>query len=136
LQVFTKNGDWVDIPNIPGTFVVNIGQGFEVVTNGVCKATTHRVLSGSEERFSVPFFQGLRRSLTKTEATGRLKEHLEQRGFRVADESDEGRQIDGAFLRGKCATWGDSQLRTKIQSHPDVGSKFYGDYLDRYVNDE
>lgn len=56
LQVPNRNGAWIDVPIIPGTLVVNIGQGFEVVTNGVCKATTHRVLSGPEERFSVPLF--------------------------------------------------------------------------------
>ncbi|EEP77939.1 predicted protein [Uncinocarpus reesii 1704] len=35
LQVLNKNGDWIDVPAIPGTFVVNIGQAFEVVTNGI-----------------------------------------------------------------------------------------------------
>uniref|UniRef100_A0A8H7TTI2 Fe2OG dioxygenase domain-containing protein n=1 Tax=Bionectria ochroleuca TaxID=29856 RepID=A0A8H7TTI2_BIOOC len=58
LQVLNKSGNWVDVPVIPGSLVVNIGQAFEVVTHGVCKATTHRVLGGSLERFSVPFFQG------------------------------------------------------------------------------
>jgi isopenicillin N synthase-like dioxygenase len=135
LQVLNRKGDWIDVPNIPGTFVVNIGQGFEVVTNGVCKATTHRVLSGPEERFSIPFFQGLRRDLTKAEATGKLKQHFQQVRFGVTDESNEGRQIDSAFLRGKYDTWGESQLRTKVRSHPDVGRKFYGDSFDGYVND-
>jgi isopenicillin N synthase-like dioxygenase len=135
LQVLNRNGDWIDVPNLPGTFVVNIGQGFEVVTNGVCKATTHRVLSGREERFSVPFFQGLRRDLTKAEAMGELKEHFEQVRFGVTNESDEGRRIDSAFLREKYDTWGESQLRTKVRSHPDVGRKFYGDSFDGYIND-
>ncbi|WJG34555.1 uncharacterized protein FOBCDRAFT_124784 [Fusarium oxysporum Fo47] len=42
LQVLNKSGSWIDVPAIPDTFVVNIGQAFEVVTNGICKATTHR----------------------------------------------------------------------------------------------
>ncbi|KAF3009985.1 hypothetical protein E8E13_011336 [Curvularia kusanoi] len=136
LQVLNRRGDWIDVPNVPGTFVVNIGQGFEVVTNGVCKATTHRVLSGPDERFSVPFFQGLRRSLTKEEATGQLREHFEQVELSGTDESDEGRQIDSAFLRGRYDTWGESQLRTKIRSHPDVGRKFYGDAFDEYFHEK
>ncbi|KAF5985490.1 epoxide hydrolase [Fusarium coicis] len=80
LQVLNKSGSWIDVPAIPDTFVVNIGQAFEVVTNGVCKATTHRVLSSPEERFSVPFFQGVRRDLTRHEAMTSLKEHFERWG--------------------------------------------------------
>ncbi|KAG5803677.1 hypothetical protein H9Q74_002918 [Fusarium xylarioides] len=80
LQVLNKSGSWIDVPAIPDTFVVNIGQAFEVVTNGVCKATTHRVLSSPEERFSVPFFQGVRRDLTRSEAMTSLKEHFERWG--------------------------------------------------------
>lgn len=126
LQALNKDGNWIDVPNVPGTFVVNIGQGFEVITNGICPATTHRVLSSPDERFSVPFFQGLRRDLTKAEATGKLKAHFEHSSFMAADESEEGRDIDSAFLKGTYDTWGESQLRTKIRSHQDVGRKFYG----------
>ncbi|EER28514.1 oxidoreductase [Coccidioides immitis H538.4] len=135
LQALNKNGDWIDVPVIPGTFVVNIGQAFEVVTNGVCKATTHRVLmSGYKDRYSVPFFQGVRRNLTKTEAVETLKEHFSR--FAAGGESVEAKDIDSAFLRGKYDTWGESQLRTKIRSHRDVGKKFYGDVFDKYVNDD
>ncbi|KAF4903559.1 putative 2-oxoglutarate-dependent dioxygenase DIN11 [Colletotrichum viniferum] len=137
LQVLNKNGDWIDVPVLPGSFVVNIGQAFEVVTNGVCKATTHRVLSGSLERFSVPFFQGVRRDLTKEEAIGTLRVHFEKPEIRgLSLESDEGREIDSAFLKGKYDTWGENQLRTKIRSHRDVGQKFYADVFDKYVNDD
>ncbi|KAH7217831.1 hypothetical protein DER44DRAFT_652102 [Fusarium oxysporum] len=45
LQVLNKSGSWIDVPAIPDTFVVNIGQAFEVVTNGICKATTHRYIN-------------------------------------------------------------------------------------------
>lgn len=137
LQVLNKNGEWVDVPVVPGTFVVNIGQAFEVVTNGVCKATTHRVLGGSLERYSVPFFQGVRRNLTKAEAVDTLMEHFDRPEFTTASaESEEGRSIDSAFLAGKYDTWGESQLRTKIRSHRDVGQKFYADVFDKYTNDD
>jgi isopenicillin N synthase-like dioxygenase len=136
LQALNKSGQWIDVPNIPGTFIVNIGQGFEVVTNGVCKATVHRVLSGSNERYSIPFFQGMRRNLTKAEAVETLKAHFESQSFTTkGGESDEGREIDSAFLRGKYDTWGETQLRTKIRSHRDVGRKFYADVFDKYMED-
>lgn len=137
LQVLNKAGEWIDVPAIPGTFVVNIGQAFEVVTNGVCKATTHRVLmTGSRDRYSVPFFQGVRRSLTKTEAVETLKEHFKSSDVSTSKESEEGMKIDSAFLRGKYDAWGESQLRTKIRSHQDVGRKYYADVFERYMNDD
>ncbi|KFH40547.1 2-oxoglutarate-dependent dioxygenase-like protein [Hapsidospora chrysogenum ATCC 11550] len=137
LQVLNKAGSWVDVPVIPDTFVVNIGQAFEVVTNGVCKATTHRVLGGPLERFSVPFFQGVRRNLSKDEALNTLKAHFSGPEFHMGSgESEEGRDIDSAFLKGKYDTWGEAQLRTKIRSHRDVGARFYSDVFDKYVNDE
>ncbi|KAJ4214651.1 hypothetical protein NW759_010205 [Fusarium solani] len=133
LQVLNKAGDWIEAPAIPGTFVVNIGQAFEVVTNGVCKATTHRVLSSSSERFSVPFFQGVRRSLTRDEALNSLAEHFSR--FGTGDESGEGRSIDAPFVTGKYDTWGETQLRTKIRSHRENGRKFYAEVYDKYVTD-
>ncbi|KAI0144632.1 putative hyoscyamine 6-dioxygenase [Xylariaceae sp. FL1272] len=142
LRVLNKSGTWIDVPPIPGTFVVNIGQAFEVVTHGLCKATTHRVLSSPRERYSVPFFQGVRRDLTKDEAINTLKAHFdelrsESNGTgKGGKESDEGRQIDSAFLKGKYDTWGESQLRTKVRSHRENGRKFYAEVYEQYVNDD
>src|SRR5690606_31885117 len=62
LQVQNRAGEWIDAPPTDGTLVVAIGQGLEAMTKGICKSTTHRVLSppaGSGARFSVPFFQGV-----------------------------------------------------------------------------
>ena len=131
--MLNKAGDWIDAPNLPDTFVVNIGQAFEVVTHGVCKATTHRVLSGKNERFSVPFFQGVRRDLTRKQALEPLDAHF--KAFDLGQESTEGRSIDSAFLTGKYDTWGETQLRTKIRSHRENGKKFYPEVYDTYIND-
>ena len=137
LQALNKDGEWIDVPVVPGSFVVNIGQAFEVCTNGVCPATTHRVLAGTEERFSIPFFQGVRRSLTKAEATGKLEDHFRRwRADRPGVESSEGKAVDSPFLKGKYDTWGESQLRTKIRSHQDVGQRFYPTVFDMYMRDD
>jgi isopenicillin N synthase-like dioxygenase len=134
LQALNNTGEWIDVPAIEDTFVVNIGQAFEVVTHGVCKATTHRVLSGLSERYSVPFFQGVRGSLTKEEAVEMLRGHFAMQ--KMALEASEGASVDSAFLRGRYDTWGESQLRTKIRSHRDVGRIFYADVFQEYVNDD
>ena len=136
LQALSKVGDWIDVPAIPGTFVVNMGQAFEVITNGVCKATTHRVLlpPGDYDRYSVPFFQGVRLNLTKNELR-ELWAHFNQETWETR-ESSEGQLIDSAFMRGKYDTWGETQLRTKIRSHRDVGMKHYTGVFDKYINDD
>lgn len=56
LQVMTKEDDWVDVPVKPHAYVVNIGDMLEAWSNGNFRATPHRVLNLSRERFSMPYF--------------------------------------------------------------------------------
>ncbi|KIW68393.1 hypothetical protein PV04_04344 [Phialophora macrospora] len=140
LQVLTKAGTWLDVPPVPGTFVVNMGQAFEVVTNGLCKATTHRVLlpsAGPFDRYSVPFFQGVHPQLRKRDFMS-LWAQFDKRRHSWGDglESEEARKVDSPFLKGKYDTWGEAQLRTKIRSHRDVGRRWYPDVYDKYVKDD
>lgn len=132
LQAMNRSGAWIDIPNIPGTFVVNIGQAFEVATNRMCLATIHRVLSSEYDRYSVPFFQGVRGDATKKDFEA-LWPKLEARG---KEQSEEGQIVDSPFLNGKYDTWGESQLRTKVRSHREAGKKFYSEVYDKYTNEE
>ncbi|MFE2552365.1 isopenicillin N synthase family dioxygenase [Streptomyces sp. NPDC059355] len=57
LQVRQGDG-FLDIPPLPGAFVVNLGELLEIATEGYLVATDHRVVSppGAVERYSVPFF--------------------------------------------------------------------------------
>ena len=57
LQVQTPNGNWINVPKIDGTFVVNIGDMLNRLSNGFLKSTPHRVINRSgSERYSIPFF--------------------------------------------------------------------------------
>jgi isopenicillin N synthase-like dioxygenase len=56
LEVLNGAGEWVDVPPVPGTFVVNIGDLLELWTNGAYVATSHRVRKVKEERYSFPLF--------------------------------------------------------------------------------
>jgi isopenicillin N synthase-like dioxygenase len=56
LEVLNGAGEWIDVPPIPGTFVVNIGDMLELWTNGEFVATSHRVRKVVEERYSFPLF--------------------------------------------------------------------------------
>jgi isopenicillin N synthase-like dioxygenase len=56
LEVLNGAGEWIDVPPVPGTYVVNIGDLLELWTNGAFVATSHRVRRVVEERYSFPLF--------------------------------------------------------------------------------
>lgn len=62
LQVFNKAGEWVDVPHVPGAFVVNIGDLMMQWTNDLWTSTLHRVVNpphgvaGASRRQSLVFF--------------------------------------------------------------------------------
>lgn len=57
LQTRTRNGEWLDVPPIPGTIVVNLADAVQVWTNDRYVAAVHRVVPMTERRrFSIPFF--------------------------------------------------------------------------------
>lgn len=58
LQVLTNHGEWLDVPVVPGAFVINIGDLLARWTNDRWVSTVHRVVSNGAggERFSLPFF--------------------------------------------------------------------------------
>lgn len=39
-----KTEEWISVPLIPNSFVVNFGNAFEAATSGGVRATVHRVL--------------------------------------------------------------------------------------------
>ena len=59
LMAQMTSGEWVAVKAVPGAFVVNIGDMLARWTNGLFRATPHRVLPpthGAGDRVSVPFF--------------------------------------------------------------------------------
>lgn len=59
LQVMGTDDRWRRARQIPGTFIVNIGDCLEAWTGGVFKSTQHRVPNTGVERWSMPLFFGL-----------------------------------------------------------------------------
>jgi isopenicillin N synthase-like dioxygenase len=57
LEIQNRSGDWIQVPPIPGTYVINIGEMMQTWTNGRFTATKHRVINRyGDNRYSVPFF--------------------------------------------------------------------------------
>ncbi|TIX75937.1 MAG: isopenicillin N synthase family oxygenase, partial [Mesorhizobium sp.] len=55
LQVMNRDGDWVEGIPIHGTFVINIGDLIQRLTNNLYLANMHRVVNSSgRERYSMP----------------------------------------------------------------------------------
>ena len=45
LQVFNKGGEWVDVPIVPGAYIINLGELMARWTNDVWVSTLHRVVN-------------------------------------------------------------------------------------------
>ena len=57
LEVLNKNGVWIPAPPIPRTFVINIADYLQLLTNHRFESTVHRVVNKTgKERYSIPFF--------------------------------------------------------------------------------
>ena len=144
LQAQNAKGEWVDCPPIDGTLVVAIGQGLEALTQGVCKSTTHRVLSptkGAGDRLSIPFFQGVKLDTEfeelDTVGVGRIPEEIqEQRSKILAESGAQADAVEFTFRKGdKARTIGEATLRNRVKSHQDVGLRWYPDIYQQLVEE-
>lgn len=59
LQVLRRDGQWIRVPPVEGTFVVNIGDYLMRLSNDRFQSTVHRVFNRAPvDRYSMPFFFG------------------------------------------------------------------------------
>ena len=58
LQVELPGQGWVNVPVVPHSFVVHVGDMLTYLSNDIYLATKHRVvnLGGARERYSIPYF--------------------------------------------------------------------------------
>ena len=57
LEVYSKDGEWIQAPFIEDSIVVNIGDLMACWTNDVFTSTPHRVINNSgQNRYSIPMF--------------------------------------------------------------------------------
>lgn len=59
LQIRAGTGQWLDVPYVPESFVVNSGDMLHRWTNGHYQSTPHRALPPiGRDRYAIPFFLG------------------------------------------------------------------------------
>ncbi|MFF4420158.1 isopenicillin N synthase family dioxygenase [Streptomyces sp. NPDC001549] len=112
LQV-VRDGGYVDVPPMPGAFVVNLGELLEIATEGYLTATDHRVVSppGAVERYSVPFFYNPRLDAVIETVPG---DYLRSAPGVAHDESNP-----------LHAEYGRNELKGWVRAHPAVARRWH-----------
>lgn len=139
LQVQNFQGEWISVDNIPGALVVAVGQTLEAITNGVCKATIHRVTTpcaGTGTRLSIPFFQTIDLDSHKSAVSDIPSEVLllkDERDKRITDWGvDVGFQFTPDISKHPI---GHAVFRNRIKSHQDVAARWYPDVLKQVLRE-
>lgn len=112
---------WIDVPPLPGAFVVNIGELLEYATDGYLKATLHRVVAPppDDERLSIPFF--FNPALDSTVPRIALPPMLARAARGLT--RDPANVITGTF--------GENLLKARLRAHPDVAARHHADLLEQ-----
>lgn len=123
LQVKSQR-DWIDARPLPGTFVCNIGDMLERMTNGLYRSTPHRVRNLSQRsRLSFPFFfdpgwdAEVRPVLNRVQSNSQVKS-----GSRVLPTGGHERW-DGADLGELSGTYGEYLLKKVSNVFPDLSRR-------------
>ncbi|TCD64835.1 hypothetical protein EIP91_003583 [Steccherinum ochraceum] len=134
LQVQNLVGDWIHAPPIPGTFVVNMGKALETVTQGLAKATSHRVLSpekGSSPRYSVPFFQNISQDIVVGESILHFKPEI----LKLKETGGKRAHADPAnYSEYDRLPSGQVCLIARVKSHPDVAQRHYPELFQQFFS--
>lgn len=59
LEIKTREGEWMEVPSLPGQLIVDSGDMMKRITNDKIRATRHRVVNPKgdpSDRYSMPFF--------------------------------------------------------------------------------
>jgi len=117
LQV-ERDGQLQTIEPVPGAFIVNLGEMFQIATSGYLKATKHQVVSPAvgTERISIAYFMNPRLDATFAPIPLPANMAAKTDGGQNADPND---PIYSIF--------GENTLKIRKRSHPDVVAAFYSE---------
>jgi isopenicillin N synthase-like dioxygenase len=138
LEAQNKSGDWIPVPQIEDTLVINVGRSLESMTRGVCTATTHRVSLRHQDffdqhgrelgpRYSFPVFQTLKLDLMHEELCSlELPAHITALVQDQKVKSD----AEAFFAQHHLMSPGQGIFTARLTSHPDVGRRWYPELLE------
>ncbi|KAM3208057.1 hypothetical protein ACQJBY_063011 [Aegilops geniculata] len=103
LQVL-RDGEWHDVPVVPGALVVNLGDVVEVVSNGVLRSPVHRVVASAERgRVSVAAFYTVDPEREVEPAPELVSEERPRRYEKTKKSGDYVRELLESLARGERA---------------------------------
>ena len=113
-----REGELHEVMPIPGTFIVNLGEMFQAMSNGFLKATKHRVKSPpkGKERISVAYFMNPRLDAVFEPIPLPADFAVLANGGQNPDPNDPVH-----------ATFGENTLKIRMRAHPDVVAAHYKD---------
>lgn len=114
LQVRSASGGWLEVPSVPGTFIVNLGDMLERMTAGRYRSTPHRVRvgGGRRDRLSFPFFFDPGWDVPVVPIPGADRR-------RAPDDAD---RWDGASVHGWSGTYGEYLVAKVAKVFPELAS--------------
>lgn len=124
LQVETDNG-WIDVEPLENAFVVNIGEVFELATNGYLRANIHQVVrsKNSDSRYSIAYF--ITPSVFANEVPLlQLPSYLAQQA--LGPDSDP--------LNPMFTNLGKNVIKGRLRSHLSVTQQFYPKEYEQIMN--
>lgn len=131
LQVENGDGDWVAVPSMPDSFVINLGEMLQGITGNYFVATPHRVIT-NDERMSAGYFHGpsLDTPLTPLDLAPRFVDavnasprHADARYMARREETEAG--VGDIQSDHRPATYGEQLWNYFSRSYPDNMARFY-----------
>jgi isopenicillin N synthase-like dioxygenase len=108
LEVLNKDREWVAVPPIADSLVVNVGEILKVWTDGIFSSTVHRVINRSgRERYSIPFFL----YPTYEEVISPILRNPDPSNIAPED-------LPSSMPRDKPFVWGEFKARNSARIHP------------------
>ncbi len=132
LQVQNPDGDWIDVPVVPDSFVINLGEMLQGVTGNYLVATPHRVVTGAE-RYSTGYFHGpsldtplapLPLDRRFAEAVAASPRHATAGFMALRSETESG--VGDMQSTHRPATYGEQLWNYFTRSYPENTARHYG----------
>lgn len=123
LRVRTEDGEWIEAPPVPGSFVINTGELLELATNGFVRADVHDVIAppANIDRYSVAFFLGARYDATIPVIELPAELRRKERGITADPLNPIFREV------------GINHLKSRLRSHPDVAQVHHAALVEKLL---